>query len=208
MTLKVIGAGVGRTGTYTLRSAINQLGLGPTHHMMELFEHMAVQLPLWRASVAGNLDWASIYHGYISAVDWPTAAYFRELRKAYPEAKFILTVRNPESWAESFSETIYTAIAGRDKAPPPMQPWINWATEVIAKTGFPDGLDKAGLVKAFNAHSDAVRETIPSKNLLVFEVKQGWQPLCQFLGVPVPGMEFPKTNSREEFWERMKAASA
>src|SRR5438552_1133407 len=104
MTLKIIGAGVGRTGTYSLRSAINQLGLGPSHHMEEVMQHMPVQLPLWQAAVKGKADWAAIYKGYASAVDWPTAGFVRELHKAYPEAKFILTVRSPESWAASFSE--------------------------------------------------------------------------------------------------------
>ena len=205
---KVIGAGVGRTGTYSLRSAINELGLGPSHHMEEVLHHMPVQLPLWQAALKGNADWAAIYNGYGSAVDWPTAGFFRELRNAYPDAKFVLTVRSPESWAESFSETIYTLLAGRDKAPPHMHAWIDWGTAVIAKTGFPGGLDKVGLAKAFVAHTEAVKATIPAKNLLVYEVKQGWEPLCKFLGLPIPATEFPKTNGRDEFWELVRRGSA
>ena len=204
MTLKIIGAGVGRTGTYSLRSALNELGLGPTHHMEEVIHHMPVQLPLWQAALKGNPDWEAIYKRYQSAVDWPTAGFLRELAKAYPEAKFILTVRSPESWAESFSQTIYTLLEGKDQAPAKMQPWMAWGTAVIAKTGFPAGLDKAGLAKAFVAHNEAVKALIPAKNLLVYEVKQGWEPLCKFLGVPTPTSEFPRTNGREEFWERVK----
>ena len=208
MTLKVIGAGVGRTGTYSLRSALNELELGPTHHMEEVLHHMPVQLPLWQAALQGNADWTAIYKGYQSAVDWPTAGFYRELAKAYPDAKFVLTVRSPESWAESFSETIYTLLEGRDKAPPQMHSWIDWGTAVIAKTGFPGGLDKAELAKAFVAHTEVVKEVIPARNLLIYEVKQGWEPLCTFLGVPKPNTEFPKTNGREEFWERVKGGSA
>ena len=208
MTLKIIGAGVGRTGTYSLRSALNELGLGPTHHMEEVIHHMPVQLSLWQAALNGNQDWAAIYKSYQSAVDWPTAGFHREIAKAYPDAKFILTVRSPESWAESFSAIIYTLLEGRDKAPPKMHPWIDWGTGVIAKTGFPRGLDKTALAKAFVEHNEAVKELIPAKNLLVYEVKQGWEPLCKFLGVPVPTSEFPKTNGRAEFWELIKAANA
>ena len=95
MALKIIGTGVGRTGTYSLKQALTQLGLGPCHHMEEVMHHMPVQLPLWQAAVNGSADWVAIYQGYESAVDWPTAGFFRELGKTYPEAKFILSVRSP-----------------------------------------------------------------------------------------------------------------
>jgi len=115
MTLNVIGAGVGRTGTYSLKLAINQLGFGPCHHMEEVIFNMPVQVPLWAAAVDGRPDWQKIYSGYNSAVDWPTARFFGELHKAYPSAKFVLTHRSPESWADSFGETIFKLMAGRDE---------------------------------------------------------------------------------------------
>jgi hypothetical protein len=208
MSLKVIGAGVGRTGTYTLRTALNEFGLGPTHHMEEILLNAPVQFPLWLGALQPNPNWPAIYAGYNSAVDWPTAGFTSELVKAYPDAKFVLTVRSPESWAESFGETIYKLLQGRDQAPPHMQPWIDWAAAVIKKTGFPAGLDRAGLIKAFEAHTAKVKAAVPAKNLLVYEVKQGWEPLCKFLGVPVLAKEFPRTNDRGEFWERVKAGSA
>jgi Sulfotransferase domain len=207
MTVKVIGVGVGRTGTYSLKLAINQLGLGPCHHMEEVLHHMPEQLPLWQAAVNGHADWPAIYKGYPSAVDWPTAGFCQELNKAYPSARFILTVRSAESWAESFSETIYKAMAGRDHVPDHMKPWLDMSCSVIAKTGFPLGLDVDGLIKAFNDHTQSVKQLIPAERLLIYEVKQGWEPLCKFLGQVVPSMGFPRTNSREEFWERIKAAS-
>lgn len=203
MTLQVIGAGVGRTGTYSLKLALNELGLGPCHHMDEVLHNQPVLVPLWMAAVHGHPDWQAIFKGYNSAVDWPTSGFVRELHKAYPAAKIVLTVRSPESWVASFSETIYKVLAQRDQLPEAMQPWLAMCVGVISKTGFPDGLDLPGLTKAFNAHNDAVKTAIPANQLLVYQVKDGWGPLCTFLGVPVPAAAFPRTNDRGEFWERI-----
>jgi len=208
MTLKVIGTGVGRTGTNSLRFALNELGLGPCHHMEEVLKAAATQLPLWKSAVDGRPDWAAIYKGYSSAVDWPTAGFFRELYKAYPDAKFVHTTRSAESWVASFSGTIYTMVGGRDHAPPAMHAWFDMALPLLAKSGFPLGLDEAGLKKGFLAHDAAVKAAIPKDRLFVFEVSQGWAPLCAFLGVPVPATPFPKTNNREEFWELVKRGTA
>jgi hypothetical protein len=203
MSLNVIGAGVGRTGTYSLKLALNQLGLGPCHHMEEVLHQMAVQVPLWTAAASGQPDWEAIYGGYLSAVDWPTAGFFRELDAAYPSARFVLTHRSPESWVQSFSETIYKLLAGKVDAPRELRAWLDMAASVIAKTGFPNGLDAAGLTRAFNAHSELVKATIPAHRLLVYQVKDGWGPLCAFLGVPEPTDPFPRTNDRGEFWDRV-----
>ncbi|SLN75263.1 sulfotransferase family protein [Oceanibacterium hippocampi] len=207
MPLDVIGAGVGRTGTYSLKLAINQLGLGPSHHMEEVILNMPRQLPLWQAAVAGNADWQAIYDGYPAAVDWPTAGFHRELYAANPTARFILTHRSAESWYESFSSTIYKLISNVDAAPEPMRPWLEMTIAVIAKTGFPLGLDRDGLCAAFEAHIATVKATIPASQLLVYQVKEGWEPLCAFLGVPVPEGPFPRTNDRSEFWDKVSAAA-
>jgi len=203
MTMTVIGAGVGRTGTYSLKLAINQLGFGPCHHMEAVLHNMPSQVPLWSAALEGSPDWDAIYDGFGSAVDWPTAAYFRELLETYPEARFVLTLRDPENWADSFGATIYKLIAGRDQGPPEMKGWLDMVDAVIARTGFPAGLDRDGLVAGFIAHNEAVKAAIPASQLLVFEVKQGWSPLCEFLDAPVPDEPFPRTNDREEFWDRV-----
>lgn len=206
MSLKIIGAGVGRTGTYSLKLAINQLGLGPCHHMEEVLVNMPTQLPLWQAAVAGDPDWQAIYDGYPAAVDWPTAGFHRELYAANPAARFILTHRSLESWIESFSATIYKLISAPEEAPEPMRPWLAMVISVISKTGFPAGLDRDGLCVAFEAHIAAVKATIPASQLLVYQVKEGWEPLCAFLGVPVPEGPFPRTNDRSEFWDKVSAA--
>jgi hypothetical protein len=119
------------------------------------------------------------------------------------EVRTDMTLRNPESWAESFSETIYKLVAGRDHARTEMHAWLDMAINVIAKTGFPLGLDKAGLTKAFIAHTDAAKAAIPAHQPLLYQVKDGWDPLCVFLGLPVPADPFPRTNDRGEFWERV-----
>lgn len=208
MSLKVIGAGVGRTGTYSLKIAINQLGFGPCHHMEEVLHNIPVQVPLWNAAAAGDPDWAAIYEGYQSAVDWPTARFYSELAAAFPEAKFILTHRTPESWAKSFSFTIYELLSHKAEAPDDKRAWLEMGSRIIADTGFPPGLDEAGLMRAFTAHNEAVKAAIPAERLLVYQVRDGWVPLCDFLGVPVPDEPFPRTNDRAEFWDLVTGKSS
>lgn len=208
MSLQVIGAGLGRTGTYSLKKAIERLGFGPCHHMEEVIHHMATQMPLWTTAVKGSPDWPAIYNGYASADDWPTAAFYRELNAFYPNAKFILTVRSSESWVASFSDTIYKLMAGRAHAPAKMQPWFDMATGMMIKSGFPDGMNAAELAKAFNAHAEAVKAAIPADRLLTYEVKEGWGPLCAFLRVPIPDEAFPRTNDRADFWDRVTSAAS
>jgi hypothetical protein len=203
MELKVIGTGVGRTGTYSTKLALNELGFGPCHHMEEVILNMPTQLAPWVDAVNGRPDWEAIYNGYNSTVDWPTAAFFRELSVAYPQAKFVHTVRSPERWAASFSETIYKLLANKDEAPKEMQDWLNMVVRVTEKTGFPGGLDTAGLIEAFNAHTEAVKKAVPASNLFMFQVKDGWEPLCEFLGVTVPDKPFPHTNDKDEFWDKV-----
>lgn len=201
--MRVIGAGVGRTGTYSLKLAINQLGLGPCHHMEAVLHDMPVQVPLWSDALCGRPDWRRIYSGFASAVDWPTARYFRELRAAYPSARFVLTIRDPEKWADSFAATIYKLLTGREHAPPDKRAWLKMAGRIIAETGFPEGLEQDEMAAAYVAHNEAVKAAIPPERLLVYQVKDGWDPLCRFLGVPVPAGPFPQTNHRAEFWDRV-----
>lgn len=207
MSLKVIGAGLGRTGTYSLKLALTDLGFGPCHHMEEVGKAMPVQVPLWQVALDGRPDWAAIYDGFNSAVDWPTARFFRQLHAAYPDARFILSHRSPQSWAESFGGTIYKLIAGADQAPEHLREWLAMSREVIVQTGIPFGLDRTGLEAAFAAHTAAVKDAIPADRLLVYEVKEGWAPLCAFLGVPVPDRPFPRTNDRGEFWDLVASVS-
>ena len=201
MTLAVIGVGVGRTGTYSLKLAIEQLGFGPCHHMEEVIKNLPTQRPLWTDAVEDRPDWMTIYDGYGSAADWPTACFYRELSAAYPAAKFVLTHRDPETWAASFSETIFKLVSQRAEMSQEAQEWLEMVATVLAKTGFPLDLDRQGLAKAFVAHNDAVKAAIPADRLLVYQVKEGWAPLCAFLGATAPTDPFPRTNDRSEFWD-------
>ncbi len=205
--MHVIGAGLGRTGTHSLKLALNQLGLGPCHHMEAVRKNIPGQVPLWSAALDGRPDWQAIYEGFHSAVDWPTACFFRELQEAFPSARYVLTDRSPESWAGSFAATIQKLVAERDQAPPEMQPWLNLVNDLLIRTGLPMSLDLDGLKQAFVAHNEAVREQIPAHRLLVYDVKAGWGPLCEFLQAPVPEASFPQSNRREEFWVRVLGAT-
>jgi len=170
MTLRVIGAGLGRTGTNSLKLAINALGFGPCCHMREVRADAARLVPLWAAAAAGKPDWTAIFEGFSSAVDWPSSGFVPELAAVYPQAKFILTTRSLESWLRSFSETIYTARRSRERMPPEMLPWFDMVGAVINKTGFPNGLDEAELARRYEAHCAMVKATIPPERLLVYQV--------------------------------------
>jgi Sulfotransferase domain len=163
-------------------------------------------VPLWAAAAQGKPDWEKAYKGYNSAVDWPTASFWRELADRYPKAKFVLTRRSTESWVQSFSETIQKLLGGRDMAPPQMHPFIDMGIAVLGKAGFTAKQDQNALAKAFEAHTDAVTAGLPKDRLLTYEVKEGWAPLCKFLGKPTPADPFPRTNDRKDFWDRIKGS--
>jgi hypothetical protein len=193
MTLKVIGAGFGRTGTDSLREALNLLGLGPCHHMFEVNAH-AHQKERWRALAQGAMpDWPALFAGYASCVDWPSAHYWRELIAAYPEARVILTWRSPESWWASFERTILKAITNSEDP-------RSLGVALVARQVFDDRPhDRAHAIAVYEAHVRAVRETVPESRLLVHELGAGWEPLCEHLGVPVPAVPYPHRNSAAQF---------
>lgn len=203
MPLQVIGAGVGRTGTYSLKLALEKLGYGPTHHMEEVLKDVPRNAPAWQRAAEGDADFDELYAGYNSAVDWPTASFWRELSVKYPDAKFVISGRSAESWHESFSETIHKLMMGADHAPPPMQPFMSMAKSVLGKAGFYGPTERDDLIDAYIEHVEAVKASLGDR-LLVFDYRDGWGPLCAFLGCAVPEEPFPKSNNREDFWERIK----
>ena len=205
MTLSVISAGFGRTGTMSLKLALEELGLGPCHHMIEVTHNGEAQVPLWNAALAGKPDYAAIYDGYKSAVDWPSAAFWKELSDAYPEAKIILSSRSAESWYASISETILATVWAPETWPPQATEWFTMVSKVLERS-FGDARDKDDLIATFHAHEANVKATIPPERLLVHSAKDGWEPLCAFLEVPVPLTPYPRTNSKEEFFQHMKDA--
>lgn len=201
MSLKVIGTGFGRTGTDSMRTALNMLGFGPTHHMFEIMEHPQ-QKQMWRALAQGaDPDWEALFAGYRSCVDWPSAFYWRELIEVYPDAKVLLTWRTPESWWDSFEKTIVRSVRDTD------DPESLGKTLIERRTfgGWMD--DRDHVIAVYKAHVDAVIATVPAERLLVHKLGDGWAPLCAFLGVPVPDEPYPDRNKTREFVEKMDAQS-
>ena len=205
MTLKVIGAGYGRTGTMSLKLALEQLGFGPCHHMVEVFAHPE-SIPWWVEAAEGKPDWDKIFQGYAAAVDWPTATFYEQLAAYYPDAKVILTERDPESWFRSTQATIFARPF--DETSAERGPWAQMVLKVVGDLFDRRMDDHDTLISVFKAHNARVREVIPPERLLVYEVAHGWSPLCAFLGVPVPEGEMPKVNSTEEFQGRLASEIA
>ena len=204
MALQIIGPGFGRTGTSSLKIALEHLGLGPAHHMFEVSDHFERQVPLWDAAARGEaVDWDEVFAGYRSQVDWPGARFWRELASFYPEAKVILTVRDPDEWFDSVQATITPFAASHGQNENAMTNAISGLAHRLVVDGVFDNRisDRAFATDAFNAHIAEVQAALPASRLLTFDVRQGWEPLCAFLGVPVPGITFPKLNSSKQFVE-------
>jgi hypothetical protein len=195
-TLQVIGAGFGRTGTLSMREALVRLGFGPCAHMRENFEHPE-RFAMWaevlrRKGTGEPIDWCPLLAGFRAIVDWPGAYFWRELTAAHPNAKVILTVRDPERWYDSIQATIFSLPDEQSSA---------LVRDIVSSRTFNDRLsDRAHCQGVFTQHNDAVRAMIAPDRLLVFEVKQGWEPLCAFLDVSVPKDEpFPRVNEAASF---------
>jgi hypothetical protein len=195
MALRVIGAGFGRTGTDSMREALTLLGVGPCHHMFEVTEN-PVMKARWRAfMVSGVPDWESLFEGYASAVDWPAAHYWRELMDVYPEAKVILTWRPAEDWWASFERTILRHYRNaEDRA--------SVGVRIVEKV-FGDRIgDRDHAIALYDENMRRVTGEVPPERLLVFRAGDGWEPLCAFLGVPVPEMPYPHRNTQADMEQR------
>jgi Sulfotransferase domain len=211
MSLKVIGAGFGRTGTLSLKLALEELGLGPCYHMIEVNAHREHDA-LWLALARGEAsDWRPMLQGYASTVDWPTTYVWKELAAANPQAKIILTLRDPDAWYASAAATIFARMiefetlraealrsgpAAVDEARRRHMEMIN---TLIVENTFGGSLDKDNAIAVFNAHNEEVRRSVPREKLLVYESGDGWEPLCAFLDMPVPSAPYPKVNTTEDF---------
>jgi hypothetical protein len=203
MPLDVICAGFGRTGTLSLKLALDALGFGPCYHMSEIMADPA-RLDGWMQVIeTGAGDWDAIFQGYRATADWPSVSFLDALAAYYPQSKIILTLRDAESWYESARRTIFMV-----------------ASEAIADPGHPmSGLVKATVgrdlegrfddrnhvIRLYNEHNERVRKAFPPERLLVYKVAEGWEPLCRFLGATVPQTPFPRTNSSEEFVQHRDA---
>jgi len=203
MTLHVIGAGFGRTATMSLRMAIEELGLGPCYHMETILGDMPGRVAHWNTVLDGAPDWNAVFDGFGSAVDWPVAAYWHDLAETYPAAKVVLSTRDAGKWWDSFSQTILFVLQSPEKWPPEQRDWLEMVVRVVIDRSLGGRTDREGVIDAFRRNEAAAKEALPADRLLVFEARDGWGPLCEFLGQPIPDTPYPRSNSRQEFFDIM-----
>ncbi len=220
--MRVIGAGFGRTGTMSLKVALEDLGFGPCYHMTEVFEHPE-HAESWDAARRGEaVDWDGFLGEYDATVDWPACTFYEELMEKYPDAKVLLSVRDPERWYESTRNTIYelSKLSASSSLSRATFRLVGLFVPAIGKIGRMnnkliwadtfDGRfeDRDHTKSVFERHNAEVRRKVPPEKLLVYEVKEGWGPLCDFLGVEAPDKPFPRLNDTAEMRGRVRMVRA
>jgi Sulfotransferase domain len=205
--VKVIGAGFGRTGTMSLKAALERLGAGPCFHMIDIIRDPA-PLPYWQAAAEGEkVDWTEALDGWESSVDWPGCTFYKEHMETWPDAPVLLSVRDPERWYKSVSNSIHAAkeMAMRGELQPPEEnppsPEVMKMINGLIWEGTFHGRfqDKDYALKVFEEHNEDVRRTVPAGSLVEYEIGQGWGPLADMLGVEAPDEPFPHLNDTESF---------
>ena len=216
--MNVIGAGLPRTGTLSQKEALELLGLGPCYHWVNLIADLDA-VELWHRQLDGEDLLDEIFSGHESTVDWPGGFVYRELADRHPEAKVLLSVREPEAWEHSYRETIWNFTRGnslishlsdaRREIDPRWRRYLELVDRMLWSevSPFGGGDDPEAMMRQMQAHNDAVREAIPAERLLVWKVTEGWEPLCEFLEVPVPGEPVPHANDAETFRGRVVDAA-
>ena len=212
--MKVIGAGFGRTGTVSLKAALEELGFGPCYHMFEVFGHPE-HVDFWEAAWRGDpVDWDEILGDYEATVDWPACTFYGELMERHPDAKVLLSVRDPARWYESARNTIYELTMLRTRSVfsrfgLALASLIRFGTFTTQPLEMAEGIiwrctfegkfeDKLYALEVFERHNEEVERRVPKERLLVYEVKEGWGPLCEFLGVEAPAKPFPRFHGAAE----------
>jgi hypothetical protein len=205
--MQVIGAGFGRTGTMSLKAALERLGFGPCFHMIDLIRNPE-PLPYWQAAANGEqVDWTEALAGWESTIDWPGCTYWEEMAETWPDAPILLSVREPEAWYRSTLNSIHEAkemalrgeLQGNtEEAPDPAT--MQMINGLIWNGTFEGRFtDKEFALEVFRRHNEDVKSKVPSDRLLVYEIKDGWEPLCDFLGVEAPDESMPHLNDTESF---------
>ena len=212
MSIKIIGAGYGRTGTKSLKMALEKLGYGKCYHMEELFRNPSGIAHWKNAYEKQKVDWEALFKNYQSIVDFPGAIYYKEIANAFPDTKVILSVRDPEAWYQSVRSTIYgfdpgSAIKLKMLFKMPFSETARNLFQVIMQSNkaiwdnyFEGKFDnKNYAIRRFHQHIEEVKKVIPKQQLLIFEAKDGWNPLCKFLGKEIPSEPYPNSNKKADF---------
>ncbi|MBV9535551.1 MAG: hypothetical protein JO321_09090 [Solirubrobacterales bacterium] len=211
--MKLIGAGLPRTGTLSQKVALEILGYGPTYHMVNVLANLDL-VDQWRSALQGDGQWDEIFDGFEATVDWPGSFFYRELSEIYPDAKVLLSVRDGESWSRSMRDTIWGVIYGdillrhlsdsRCVVDPKWRGYTNLMDAMWRRIGL-NGQDVTPeqMVSGMERYNEEVRQTLPADRLLVWSVTDGWKPLCDFLEVSVPDEAFPHLNDSKVFAERV-----
>lgn len=211
MALQVVGAGFGRTGTTSLKAALEQLGFSKCHHMEEVAKNPS-QVTEWKTLAdGGSVDWDALFEGYRASCDWPSCTYWKQLADHYPEAKVVLSVRDESRWYDSVAETIYPASFIYPRVllwlVPPLRRFSEMVIASVWEGEF-DGRfeDREHALRVYREHNAKVKADVPPERLLVFEAKDGWEPLCRFLDVPVPDGPYPHLNDARQIRRMLVAA--
>jgi hypothetical protein len=217
MGLKVIGTGQARTGTTTLKLALEHLGFGKCYHMYELMNHPDHLIYFEKAERGEIVNWDQLFTDYYSACDYPIVGFYKQILEKYDDAKVIHTTRDAESWFKSMTDTVFWAIKpspGRMFNMMIRLPFsstlrkrlniLKFNERMVSKFFGEDFKNKEEVIRNFNEYDKQVFNTIPKEKILVYDVKNGWEPLCKFLKVPVPSIPFPKSNTKDEFVHNVK----
>jgi Sulfotransferase domain len=213
--MKVIGAGVPRTGTLSQKVALEMLGFGPCYHMVNVLGDLT-QVEKWQRAYDGAPDWASVFGEHQSTVDWPGGFFYRELLDVYPDAKVVLSTRDPEAWEKSMRDTVWgtyyggSLICHLSEARRLVQPlWDDYirlfkSTLFVERGPFVTGhAEPGGLAEGLTRYHEQVKQDVPADRLLVWGVTEGWEPLCEFLEVDVPDAPFPRLNDSKQYVDRL-----
>ena len=203
MPLRVIGAGFGRTGTNSLKLALEQLGFGPCHHMKEVGPSLDQINWFDQASRGEVMDWDKVFEKFEASVDWPSASYYNELAAHFPDAKVVLSVRDAEGWYKSAHETIYAVSQNVPtwlrRVAPPVDKLISMVIRSIWEGKFSGQFEnRTFAIDIFNQHIEEVKKNIAAERLLIHSAKEGWPPLCEFLEVPIPETPYPRVNEAKD----------
>ena len=214
--MKLIGAGLPRTATLTQKIALEMLGLAPCYHMVNILSDLSL-VPPWIEAFEGKHNWDRIFGDHQATLDWPGAFFYQDLMEAYPDAKVLLSVRDSDSWACSMRETIWDVLYGdslmhdlsaaRARIDPGWASYIELMAAMWNKSGLigaiENGFEASTLARAMDRYTDQVRRSVPAGRLLVWSPADGWEPLCEFVGAPVPSAPLPHVNDRVTFADRV-----